>query len=120
MAPRPDDDAATLAAMNAFYRAGGQHAVEKSDMPKVIDAFRAAVEVVMRGNKPTPTAPALVKKLFSADDAAEVLGIGGSTVRAMMASGRLKYVNVGKGRKVSAQEIERFISEGGKFADDER
>lgn len=123
MAPRPDDDAlsaATLAAMNAFYRAGGKHAVEQSDMPEVINAFRAVVEVVLCSNKATPAAPVTVKKLFSADDAAEVLGIGATTVRLMTTSGRLKYVRVGRGRKISAQEIERFIGESEKFADAER
>ncbi|NKR31332.1 excisionase family DNA-binding protein [Rhodococcus hoagii] len=58
--------------------------------------------------------------MFSADDAAEVLGIGATTVRLVMTSGRLKYVRVGRGRKISAQEIDRFISMSETFAADKR
>ncbi|MBM4640920.1 excisionase family DNA-binding protein [Rhodococcus hoagii] len=47
------------------------------------------------------------QEVVLADDAAEVLGIGATTVRLMTTSGRLKYVRVGRGRKISAQEIER-------------
>ncbi|QCQ94045.1 DNA-binding protein [Rhodococcus sp. SGAir0479] len=90
-------------------------------MPKVIDAFRAVVEVILRGSGPAASATTTTqaKALLSADQAAEVLGLGTSTVRAMMASGRLKYVRVGKGRKISPQEIDRFISQHEKFAGEE-
>lgn len=50
------------------------------------------------------------KLLFNAIEAAELLGIGESTVRAHWAAGELGYVRLGKGRKVTLTELERFIA----------
>lgn len=50
------------------------------------------------------------KLLFNATEAAELLGIGESTVRALWADGELGYVRLGKGRKVTLAELERFIA----------
>ncbi|ORK00581.1 hypothetical protein A6F58_00870 [Prescottella equi] len=73
------------------------------------------VQAVLRGAPVADTKDPGPRKLLSADQAAGVLGIGESTVRAMMAAGRLKYVKIGKGRKISLDEIDRYIGENQQF-----
>lgn len=112
MPSAPEDSSrATLAAIDAFYSAGGKDAVQQGDMSKVIDAFHAVVQSVLRGAPAADTQERGQRKLLSADQAASVLGIGASTVRSMMRSGRLKYVRIGKGRKIALSEIDRYIGE---------
>lgn len=48
--------------------------------------------------------------LLTAEEAGQRLGIHASTVREMWAAGELRYVQLGRGRKVSDAEIARFIA----------
>ncbi|MFC9786472.1 helix-turn-helix domain-containing protein [Rhodococcus sp. NPDC127528] len=54
-------------------------------------------------------------RLLTAVEAGERLGIHAVTVRVMWNEGELKYVRVGRGRKVSDAEIARFIAEREQF-----
>ncbi|MCZ4615203.1 helix-turn-helix domain-containing protein [Rhodococcus qingshengii] len=49
--------------------------------------------------------------LLSAVQAGEVLGINETTVRQLWRDGDLKCVHIGRGRKVSTTEIQRYIND---------
>lgn len=51
------------------------------------------------------------KLLLNALEAAELLGVSDTTIRELWGAGHLKFVRIGKGRKVTRAELERFIIE---------
>ncbi|MBF0250591.1 MAG: helix-turn-helix domain-containing protein [Alphaproteobacteria bacterium] len=52
------------------------------------------------------------KRLYSIPDAAAEIDISDKTLRVMLSKGIIKYVLVGRRRKVPAEEIERIQREG--------
>ncbi|WP_064689453.1 helix-turn-helix domain-containing protein [Rhodococcus qingshengii] len=50
-------------------------------------------------------------RLLNAVEAGKLLGINESTVRKLWCSGDLKCVHIGRGRKVSTTEIQRYIND---------
>lgn len=46
---------------------------------------------------------------FSAAEAAEALGVSGSTVRRLMAAGKLPYVELGSMRRIARSTLLRFL-----------
>lgn len=58
-----------------------------------------------------PTAPIGPKLLLNALEAAELLGVSDQTIRELWAAGHLRFVRIGRGRKVTRTELERFIAE---------
>ncbi|OQQ23358.1 hypothetical protein A6411_23905 [Prescottella equi] len=50
------------------------------------------------------------KLLFNASEAADLLGIGETTVRQHWRDGDLGFIRIGRGRKVTLAELERFIA----------
>ncbi|MDH6679236.1 excisionase family DNA binding protein [Rhodococcus sp. LBL1] len=54
-------------------------------------------------------------RLLTAAEAGELLGINATTVREMWNIGELKCVHIGRGRKVSSLEIDRYIDERERF-----
>ncbi|MHA4848523.1 helix-turn-helix domain-containing protein [Rhodococcus sp. MSC1_016] len=59
-------------------------------------------------------------RLLTAAQAGELLGVHASTVREMWGAGELRFVDLGRGRKVSDAEIARYIYEHEHFADQGR
>lgn len=57
------------------------------------------------------TAPIGPKLLLNANEAAELLGVSRETIRNLWNAKHLKFVRIGKGRKVTRSELERFIAE---------
>lgn len=53
----------------------------------------------------------MMEALYKAEDVADQLGIGRSTVYELIRSGELKAVSIGKLRRVPASSIEKFIEE---------
>lgn len=51
------------------------------------------------------------KLLLNALEAAELLGVSDTTIRELWGAGHLKFVRIGKGRKVTRAELERYITE---------
>ncbi|UGQ59884.1 helix-turn-helix domain-containing protein [Rhodococcus pyridinivorans] len=51
------------------------------------------------------------KLLLNALEAAELLGVSDTTIRELWGAGHLRFVRIGKGRKVTRAELERFITE---------
>ncbi|MGX7727557.1 helix-turn-helix domain-containing protein [Rhodococcus sp. 5G237] len=51
------------------------------------------------------------KMLLNANEAAELLGVSATTIRELWAASHLRFVQIGKGRKVTRAELERFITE---------
>lgn len=49
--------------------------------------------------------------LLNANEAAELLGVSATTIRELWAASHLRFVRIGKGRKVTRAELERFITE---------
>ncbi|WP_087587695.1 helix-turn-helix domain-containing protein [Prescottella equi] len=54
-------------------------------------------------------------RLLNAVEAAKALGVSQATVREMWNAGELKCVRIGRGRKVSSLEIDRYIDERERF-----
>lgn len=54
-------------------------------------------------------------RLLTAVQAGELLGVDQTTVRRMWRDGELKFVDIGRGRKVSDAEISRYIQEHEQF-----
>lgn len=52
----------------------------------------------------------LNKLLYTAEEAAEVLSIGRTRVFALMASGDLPSVKVGKSRRITAESLEQYVA----------
>ncbi|APE12002.1 DNA-binding protein [Rhodococcus sp. 2G] len=60
----------------------------------------------------TPGAGSLGPKLLlNALEAAELLGVSDTTIRELWGAGHLKFVRIGKGRKVTRTELGRFIAD---------
>lgn len=57
------------------------------------------------------SAPIGPKLLLNALEAGELLGVSDTTIRELWAAGHIKFVRIGKGRKVTRAELERFIAE---------
>ncbi|MGV9714448.1 helix-turn-helix domain-containing protein [Rhodococcus pyridinivorans] len=51
------------------------------------------------------------KLLLNALEAAELLGVSDTTIRELWGAGQLKFVRIGKGRKVTRTELGRFIAD---------
>jgi len=51
------------------------------------------------------------KKLYTPEEAAELLSIARTRCFQLMGSGRLRSIRVGKVRRVSAEAIDQFIAE---------
>ncbi|EOM77656.1 helix-turn-helix domain-containing protein [Rhodococcus rhodnii] len=56
-------------------------------------------------------------RLLNAVEAGALLGVHASTVREMWRDGVLRFVAVGRGRKVSDAEIARYIAEHEQYVD---
>ncbi|MER7576840.1 helix-turn-helix domain-containing protein [Streptomyces sp. NPDC126514] len=48
--------------------------------------------------------------LYKPEEAAEVLAIGRSTIYELMAEGALKYIKVGRARRVRRSDLETFVA----------
>lgn len=48
-------------------------------------------------------------QLYRVTEAAEVLGIGRTSVYALLKSGALRPVNVGRSRRITSIDLDRFI-----------
>ncbi|MEN4449980.1 helix-turn-helix domain-containing protein [Mycobacterium sp. SM3041] len=53
----------------------------------------------------------MTRPLLTVDQTAEMLQVSRATVYRLFSSGALRYVQVGAHRRVSAAEIDRFITE---------
>jgi len=51
------------------------------------------------------------KLLLDASEAAQLLGVHRATIHEMWTAGELRFVRIGRGRKVTRTELERFITE---------
>ena len=51
------------------------------------------------------------KLLLDAPEAAQLLGVHRATIHEMWTAGELRFVRIGRGRKVTRAELERFIAE---------
>jgi len=56
------------------------------------------------------SAPIGPKLLLTATEAAELLGVHRATNHEMWTAGELRFVRIGRGRKVTRAELERFIT----------
>lgn len=56
-------------------------------------------------------APVLAPVLLRAEEAARLLGLGRTSVFALLQSGELRSVTVGRCRRIPVREIERFVHE---------
>ena len=56
------------------------------------------------------TAPIGPKLLLNATEAAELLDVHCVTIHEMWTSGELRFVRIGRGRKVTRAELERYIA----------
>lgn len=72
--------------------------------PEDLAAIRAVVDDAVRSARRVALSP---------EEAAELLGVSAPTVRRLLASGRLPYVEVGTGerplRRIALSALERFV-----------
>ncbi|MGW3494005.1 helix-turn-helix domain-containing protein [Streptomyces sp. NPDC001020] len=57
----------------------------------------------------TAIAPPADRLLYRPEDAAEALSIGRSTVYELMAEGTLKYIKLGRTRRIRRVDLEAFV-----------
>jgi len=57
--------------------------------------------------------------LLRPEEAAELTGLGRTTIYELMRSGELRSINVGRARRIPRVELERWVSERMEAADDE-
>ena len=70
------------------------------------------LKVALAGDRrePQPSTGPEPRKLFPVPQAADILGVGRTTLYALMKSGELKSVSVGRRRFVARDQLERFIA----------
>jgi len=69
----------------------------------------AAREVTLDGPSNAGRTGSPIRLLYRVEEAAEVLGLGKSTIYKLLASGELKSVKVGRSCRIAAQELLEFI-----------
>jgi excisionase family DNA binding protein len=57
----------------------------------------------------TPVAP-VARLLYKPEEAAEALAVGRSTVYELMAAGALKYIKLGRCRRIRRDDLERYVA----------
>lgn len=91
--------------------------------PAVVDLLRDVVRQLagkrLSRIEPERTGPVEFRmgepRLLNAVEAGKLLGVNESTVRKLWCSGDLKCVHIGRGRKVSTTEIQRYINDHERF-----
>ncbi|WP_232622109.1 helix-turn-helix domain-containing protein [Rhodococcus rhodochrous] len=87
---------------------------------ELVAAARRIAEAIVseylgtNGAQPSPMSGARSlgpKLLLDASEAAELLGVHRSTIREMWTASELRFIRIGRGRKVTRTELERFIAE---------
>jgi excisionase family DNA binding protein len=58
------------------------------------------------------------KLLYTVAEATELLNIGKTSLYQLMASGSLKVIKIGRSTRISAQELQRFVRDAERGADD--
>lgn len=58
----------------------------------------------------TATAAPVDRLLYTPDEAAEALAIGRSTLYELMAAGALKYIKLGRCRRIRRTDLERYVA----------
>jgi excisionase family DNA binding protein len=71
--------------------------------------LRDALPRLMSGEGPAPAAPQ-ERRLLTVQEAAERLGVGETTVRALIRSFQLRSVKIGTARRVPVDDIEDFLA----------
>ena len=66
-----------------------------------------------------PTRGPVPTRLLTAVQAGEMLGVCADTVRNFWDEGQLRFVRIGRGRKVSDAEVSRYIADHEKFEGDQ-
>lgn len=94
----------------AYHRAARDfHAAKVRELEADVRAPIAALQ------RPGDGDPGQRARLLNAVEAAELLGVSERMIREMWNAGELKCVHVGRGRKVSSLEIDRYIAERERF-----
>ncbi|MFD4832610.1 helix-turn-helix domain-containing protein [Streptomyces uncialis] len=56
------------------------------------------------------TAPTVDRLLYKPEEAAEALAVGRSTVYELMAAGVLRYIKLGRSRRIRRSDLETYVA----------
>ena len=80
----------------------------ESSLTQIAEATTALVELCLAATRP-PAPPALAPRLLTVAQAAAALGLGESTVHALVRAGEIESVKIGTARRIPVGALDGFV-----------